>query len=262
MKTATETTHEVKRTRINRLLPYVAVFQSDLHHTLHSWLYRVWVLLSLLVSAGYVLYRYGAYRDGNIVFSGAQMITDLMRWLVLGSVTLVIIQTAGCISSELGNLADSILSRGISRTQYFLGKWHSRLVCVLGTFLLLSLLLLGASYFLLPNEQLTLVGCLVAMLNVSALLIVVVTATVVVSAMAQSTLLGVAVVWTLLYGVGFGLSLLPASYPSPERALQALPNTLKGMYDLHSTYRLLGYAGLLSLGIAVIGLFYFSRRDI
>ena len=39
-------------------------------------------------------------------------------------------------------MADSVVSRGISRYQYFLGKWHSRLVVVLGTFFVIAVLAL------------------------------------------------------------------------------------------------------------------------
>ena len=42
-----------------RFLPYWAVFQMDLHQTLRSWVYRVWVLLSLLAAVGYLIYRFG-----------------------------------------------------------------------------------------------------------------------------------------------------------------------------------------------------------
>ncbi len=262
MKSSTETIRDPKKIRINRLLPYFAVFQADLRHTLHSWLYRVWVMLSLLVALGYLLYKFGAYREGLVVPNVSELLTDLMRWMVLGSVTLIIILTAGCISSECGTMADSVLSRGISRSHYFLGKWHARLVSVLGTFFLLSALMLAISYCLLRDDQLSLVGGFVAMVDVAALLIVAVTTAVAVSALSNSTLLGVAIVWTLLCGLGFGLSLLPPTYPSPERALQSLPNTLKGLYDLSATYRLLIWSGGLSLVIAIISLFCFSRRDV
>ena len=34
--------------KIHRWLPYWAVFQADLRQTLRSWVYRVWVMLSVL----------------------------------------------------------------------------------------------------------------------------------------------------------------------------------------------------------------------
>src|SRR5262249_5677869 len=123
--------------RINRWLPYLAVFQADVRQTLTSWIYRTWVFVSLIAALGYLLYRFAVYHGAKIIQPASLMISDLLRWTVIGSVTLVILLTAGTISSERGTLADSVLSRGISRHQYFLGKWHARLVTVLGTFLVM-----------------------------------------------------------------------------------------------------------------------------
>ena len=188
--------------------------------------------------------------------------SDLLRWTVLGSVTLIIILTAGTISAERGTMADSVLCRGISRHQYFLGKWHSRLACVLGTFFVLAIVMLGGSYFLLHDEHLSLVGSLVALLTVAALLMIITTCGVTISAISNSTLLSVAALWLVLYGTGFVLSLLPVHIPSPDRALANLPNILRGQYDWATVGRLWWGAGLISLCIAAVGMFHFSRRDV
>jgi ABC-type transport system involved in multi-copper enzyme maturation permease subunit len=180
---------------------------------------------------------------------------------VFGSVTLIIALTAGSISGERGNVADSVLSRGISRYQYFLGKWHSRLATVLGTFLSLGLIALVASFFLL-NQDLHPLGSLVALLTVCCLLAVVTTCGVTISAITNSTVLGITVLWVLLYGAGFILSLLPKRFPSPNRALDHFPNILRGMYDWHVLTRLMGWSVLVCGVVAVVGLIYFARRDV
>jgi ABC-type transport system involved in multi-copper enzyme maturation permease subunit len=245
----------------NRWLPYWAVFQADMHQTLRSWVYRVWVLVSVLAAVGYLIYRCGLAHEAGLVQPASKLIADLLRWTTLGSVTLIVVLTAGSISSERGTMADSVLSRGISRHQYFLGKWHSRLTVVLITFVVLSAGVLVASFFLL-HEDLSLTGCLMAILTVSALLAAVVTCGVTISALCNSTVLGIAVLWIVLYGGGFGLSLLPARFPSPDRALNSLPFILKGYYNAEALGQLMGWAGLLSLAVAIVGLAHFARRDI
>src|SRR4051794_40847872 len=134
---------------IKRWLPYWAVFQADVRQTLKSWVYRTWVFVSILVTVGYSLYRYGAEHEGAVLQSASEFISDLLRWTVLGSVSLIIVLTAGSITSERGSMADSVLSRGISRYQYYLGKWHARLLTVLMTFFALGAAALLSSYFLL-----------------------------------------------------------------------------------------------------------------
>jgi ABC-type transport system involved in multi-copper enzyme maturation permease subunit len=251
----------VKNAKINRWLPYWAVFQSDLHQTLQNWVYRTWVLVSVLVAVGYSLYRFGVYREAGIIQKASVHFSDLLRWTVLGSVALIVVLTMGSISSERGTLADSVLSRGISRYQYFLGKWHARLAGVLGTYLVMGLIALTGSNMLL-HEDVTWRGSLVALVTVTAILAAVITAGVAVSAMVNSTVMGIAVLWVFLYGGGFLLSFLPASYPSPDRALASLPFILRGEYDPIALGRLVGWALGGSLVVALIGLVYFSRRDV
>jgi ABC-type transport system involved in multi-copper enzyme maturation permease subunit len=262
MNTVAEAPADAKRVRINRLLPYLAVFQADVRQTLHSWVYRTWVLLSLVVAFGYLLYRFGAYHEAQIYPSASHLMSDLLRWTTLGSITLIIILTAGSISSELGTLADSVLSRGISRHQYFLGKWHARLITVLVTFFLLGLLVLAGSVFLLRDRDISLTGSLVALGTVAALLLVVITCGVTISALCSSTVLGIAAVWLALYGVSFCLSLMPASWPSPDRALAGLSATLCGRYDPEAVKRLVFTCLGTSFVVALFGLFSFSRRDV
>ncbi len=247
---------------INHFLPYWAVFQNDLKQTFRSWIYRAWVLVSLGAAVGYLLYRFGAKQVGGFVQPAPEMMSDLMHWVALGSVTLIIVLTAGTICSERGTMADSVLSRGISRYQYFLGKWHARLAMVLGTFLVIAVLAMIGSIVLLHSENMDLRGSLVALATVAALLILVITCGVSVSALSNNTVVSIAIVWMALYSIGFVLSLLPETYPSPDRALQALPRILRGDFNMHMLSRLISGALSLSLFAALVGMVGFSRRDV
>lgn len=255
------TTAVKKPVTIRRWLPYWAVLQADVHQTLRSWVYRFWVLISVVAAGGYLVYRFAPSHQHGIMQSAAAFVSDLLRWTVYGSAALIAVITAGSISSERGTMADSVLSRGISRYQYFLGKWHARLATVLGTYLVLATLALAGSVLLL-QEDVSATGSLVAILTVAALLAAVTTCGVAVSAVANSTLLGVAVLWLLLYGGGFALSLMPARFPAPDRALRGLPYILRGYYDLDALGQLIGWAAALSGFAALIGMVYFSRRDV
>jgi ABC-type transport system involved in multi-copper enzyme maturation permease subunit len=250
-----------KPTPINRWLPYWAVFQADLRQTLCSWIYRAWVLVSALAALGYLMYRLGLHREAGMTQHASVLISDLLRWTVLGSVTLIIMLTVSSIASERGTLADAVLSRGISRNQYFLGKWHARLIAILATFLVMGLLALTGSYFLL-HEDLSLTGGLVALATVAVLLAAVITCGVALSAVFHSTVLGIAVLWIVLYGSGLLLSLLPSRFPSPDRALASLPYILRGEYDPDLLLQLSGWCALVSGLVALGGLIHFSRCDV
>jgi putative exporter of polyketide antibiotics len=245
----------------NRWLPYWAVFQADMHQAINSWVYRVWVLVSLSAAVGYMLYRYGLAHEAGIVQPASRLISDLLRWTVFGSAALIVVLTGGSISAERGTMADSVLSRGISRYQYFLGKWHARLATVLGTYLLFGIGALVSSVFLL-HEDLSFSGSIVALTTVAAILAALITCGVTVSAIANSTVVGIAILWVVLYGGGFALSLLPPTCPSPDRALQRLPYILQGQYDVRVLTQLVTWSLVLSCLTAVFGMLYFARRDV
>jgi hypothetical protein len=251
----------IKAIQIRRWLPYWAVYQADLSQTLRSWAYRASVLIALLAAVGYLLYRVAVYREAGIIQHGSDLISELLRWSLIGGVALVIVVTGGTISSERGILADSVLSRGISRYQYFLGKLHARLTTVIGTFAIMSAVALTATYFFLYDD-LSLLGCLVAVATVMALLVAATTCGVTVSAITNSTLLGIAFLGVALYGLGFALALLPSSYHTPDRTLSNLGNILRGLYDIRVQGRLIGWSLAASAFVSLVGLGYFSRRDV
>src|SRR5215212_9275941 len=162
--------------RFNKFLPYWAVLQTDLRQTLRSWVYRLWVLMTVLAAGGLLLYKVGLHKEAGLFQSAAAQTGDLFRIMVVGSLALVVVLAVSAISSERGTVADSVLSRGISRHQYFLAKWHARLVVVTATFAVLSCGVLLSSYFLFQDDSqsdLSLMGGLTAVLAVCAVLAVI-----------------------------------------------------------------------------------------
>ncbi len=256
-----EATATNKPVPINRWLPYWAVLQADIHQTVRSWVYRFWVLATTLATVGYLLYRYGVYREAGIIQPASSVVSELLRWTVLGSVTLIVALTASSISAERGTMADSVLSRGISRYQYFLGKMHARLVSILTTYFLMGFLVLISGLFLL-HEDLDYAGCVMALLTVGAMLAAIISLGVTVSAMVNSTAVGIAVLWIMIYGGGFALSLLPDTVHTPEWVLHYLPNILQGKYNATSLFQMMGWSALFSLLMSLVGMTYFARRDV
>jgi hypothetical protein len=199
------------------------------------------------------------------VRSAAGQTGDLFRVLVVGSLALIVVLAVSSVSSERGTVADSVLSRGISRHQYFLAKWHARLVVVAATFAVLAAVVLAAGHFLFRSDaetDLSFAGGLAAVVAVTAVLVVIVSWGVTIGALTNGTVLGITVFWLVLYGAGFLLSLLPEPYPSPDRELARLKYVLRGEYNAAVLWNMvLASAGLSALAAAV-GLYGFSRRDV
>ncbi len=250
-----------KQLRINPLLPYWAVLQMDVRQTLRSWSFRIWIAAALFLSVGYLLHRAAIHHQAGILQNASILMAEVLQFTILIGTTLIIMLTAGTISSERGTLADSVLSRGISRFSYFLGKWHARLLTFVGSFFFIGALALVASVVLLHGD-LSFVGSTLALILVAGILIIVVSCGVTISAFCNSTVLGIAVLWMVLYGVGVALALLEYGMLNPARLLKIIPLLLKGDYDLTMQATLIGYCLAISAGAAFVGMVHFARRDV
>jgi hypothetical protein len=251
--------------RFNKFLPYWAVFQTDLRQTFRSWVYRLWVLMTVVAAAGFLLYRVGVHKEAGIFQSAAAQCGDLFRIMVVGSLALVVVLAVSAVGAERGTVADSVLSRGISRHQYFLAKWHARLVVVLATFAVLSAAVVAASYFLFRSDaetDLSIMGGLAAIAAVCLVLVVIVSWGVTIGALTNGTVLGITVFWLVLYGCGFLMTLLPEPWPSPDRELGRLKFVLRGQFNPAVLKDLVLASAGLSAMAAAVGLVGFSRRDV
>jgi hypothetical protein len=251
--------------RFNKFLPYWAVFQTDLRQTARSWVYRLWVIMTVFAAGAFLLYRVGLHQEAGMVQSAAVQCGDLFRLMVVGGLALVVVLAVSAVGGERGTLADSVLSRGISRYQYFLAKWHARLVVVVTTFAVLAAGILIAGYFLFKSDaesDLTLTGGLAAVLAVAAALCVIVTWGVVIGSLTNGPVLGITVFWLVLYGVGFLLTLMPEPWPSPDRELARLKFVLRGQFNELVLANLVIASAVLSAAAGALGVMGFSKSDV
>ncbi len=292
-----------------RLLPYLAVFQADLASVLRNWVLRAWFLLTAVVALIAILDHAdppAPAAASNVVTAflhpvasasgSVAVLRELLRHYLVLWVTFVVLLSAGTITSELGVVADSVLSRGVSRWQYFLGKLSARLVAVLSVYGLVMLpvtLVLwmerspaaaapaelaasvsgdtlrspeppafGDAALAAAEQPLCLAGAGFALARVAAVLVVVVAAAMAFSAAFTSSLLVIAVSWMTVYGAGFLFALVDLKHVSPTRLLRELSDVLAGSYAASEQCWILaawlGAAALLTLASGVV----FARRDV
>src|SRR5262249_9008708 len=139
-------------------------------------------------------------------------------------------------------------------------KWHARTVVVVVTFAFLATVMLSGFHLLLEDD-LSFSGCLAAVVTISALLAAVVAMGVAVGGMTNSTVVGITVLWIVLYGAGILTSSVRPRFPPGERSVGGRPNPPGGAYTLT---RLPGWVwgGLVAWVVgAFVGLRGFARRD-
>src|SRR5947209_19626507 len=91
--------------KYRRWLPYWAVLRTDVRQTLRSWVYRLWVVVTLLAAGGFLLYRFGVHREAGLTQAAAVHTGDLLRPVALGSLALLGILCVMSISSDGASLA-------------------------------------------------------------------------------------------------------------------------------------------------------------
>jgi hypothetical protein len=281
------------------------VLQADLASLARNWVLRAWFILTVLVALVAMLDQGNSERFGTkpgaavlaALFqadeneSGApETLRELLKLYVVIWVSFVIVLTAGTISSELGVVADAVLSRGISRWQYFLAKWTARLTAVLAVYIFVVLptaivLWLGTPAKSAVNETvgpaeltlteangppgslissrgITLVGLAFGLGQVAAILAFVVTCGVACSASFENTVISIGVGWVSIYGTGLVLSMLDITPFSPGRLIRNLPDILMGRYVAVDQFWLLGGWVGAALVVAILTGIHFSARDL
>lgn len=250
--------------RFHRFLPYWAVLRTDLRQTAQGWLFALWVALVVIGVCGFFLYRVGLQQEAGLVQSAAVLCAEALRAAFLGSLAVVVILSVATISSERGTVADAVLSRGISRHQYFLARQHARVILVGVTFALIStgIIAAGSVLFWGGETDISFSGAAVGIGLLSLLLAVVTAVGVVLGTLTNSAVLGIAIYWLLLYGGGLLLMLAPESWPGPERELSRLRYVLQGYYSAAYYGRVVLIAIAIAIAATICGLISFSRKDV
>lgn len=281
------------------------MFTTDLASVARSWVLRAWFVLTVLVTLVTML-DHGdpqttSQKPGGAVLAAllhpvdtttgeAHTLRELLKFYIVIWVSFVIVLTGGTVSSELGVVADSVLSRGISRWQYYLGKWTARLTAVLGVYLLVmvptALVLWVSSGPAAPVDKSvaqaefeseepgvepaplvlrrshSLAGVAFAVAEVAALLAFVVTCSIAFSASFGSTVISIAVGWVSIYGTGLILSILDVTSFSPARLLREMPDLVRGHYVAADQWWLLSGWVALTLAVMTASGVVFARRDV
>ncbi len=258
---ATATTTSIPAIRFNPILPYFAVLRTDVRQTLQSWVYRLWVIVSLITAVGYGLYKFGIHREVGLVQSASEQTGILLRTVGLITLAFMSLVSIIAISGERGTVADSILSRGISRYQYFLAKWHSRTIVLLLSFALLSALVLAGYHYLLEPD-LTMGGGLAAIFIAMSMLAAVIAWGVTVGAISNGSIIGLTIFWLVLFGGLFLLSYLPEPFPSPSYVINQMRSILRGNFDTWRITKVMMIFWFIAALGGTVGLLGYSKKDV
>lgn len=208
-----------------RILPFQAILRHDLRTLRESWLVRLWLagtaVLTLVVAAG----NWGHFQIAPLVAS------LLFPYLVFPWFLVVMVLGVNPVSgSRVEALADGFLSRPVTRHEFLLAVWTSRVLIVLATYLVVMVPAVAIAVLAkrpAPAEQVTWYGVLAALVVVGLVLTFQVSLAFLLGTLLRRPLVAIVLLLFLWYPVNMVLHTLRMEALSPIRLSQALPTLLR-----------------------------------
>lgn len=235
-------------------MPFRALMEADVAGMLRAWVVRIW---AVLVGAQ-TLFFIAVSLDAPQAHEGLAGI--LGAWPLVWS-TVIIVVAGGAIAAEAGVVADSVLSKAVTRWEYVLAKLSARLLVILGLYLLVA----GPATYIVAKEasgDISQAGVVWAVALIGLALVMLTSLTVMFSTLFNRTLVAVVVMWSVWYVAGTITGLLEIEAVSPLRLVDRLDPMLQGDYKLADQWEsAIGFT-VISIAAALVAVTHFSRKDV
>ena len=209
----------------SRMMPYMAILRHDLRTLWQSWLVRLWLGATALLTFILVGANWIQFRDGTLIAS------ILFPYLVFPWFFVVVVLGVSPVSgSRAETLADGILSRPVSRCEYLLATWSARVVLILGIYLIVTLpaiVVVMLAKRPVPDDTVTIYGIVTALFLVGLVLTFLVSLGFLMGTLLRKPLLAVVVLVFLWYPVGLVLSIFSLEEFSPISLSRAISTQLR-----------------------------------
>jgi ABC-type transport system involved in multi-copper enzyme maturation permease subunit len=201
-----------------------ALFKTELLTLSRSWVLRGWVI-ALGLTEFFVLTGTMLGNRVRAVPASAVLSAHLNGFLLVWSLVIIVLG-AGSVSLESDMIADGILSRACTRTQYIAAKLMARALVVLGVFLLSSAVA-GVCAWRYTANDMTIGTMGTGILIVGLAVLLLLSLGIALSVIANNTVFAIVGALLLWYVASPIFSFMGADYLSPTSLVQSLPRILK-----------------------------------
>jgi ABC-type transport system involved in multi-copper enzyme maturation permease subunit len=208
-----------------RSMPFLAILRHDLRTLRESWLVRIWAVGSALLT---LLLATGGWKQ----LPTAPLVASLLLpYLVFPWFLVVMVLGVNPVSgSRVDALADGFLSRPVTRYEYLLAIWASRVVAVLGVYLLVmvpAVAIVALAARGAPPDRVTLYGVLGALGVVGLVMVLQVSLGFLVGILLRRPLAAIVLLLFFWYPVNLLLHTFRLESFSPISLSQSLPTLLR-----------------------------------
>jgi ABC-2 type transport system permease protein len=235
---------------------FLAILRYDVTLLTRSWVTRVWVLL--LVAPALFLVAVAANEQE---LASETLAAYVAAVLAPFSALAVAVLASSAVSGESGIIADSILSRSVTRTEYLSAKIVARIGFTLGVYVAV---MVPFSYLVIryAAADTSILGVFGGLLMVGVLLLFLAAVGLSVSTVMSNVLFGVLIVLLGVVLSGVVFQFLGLTWLSTTAVVEALPRTFKGGVPAWHVLRVLFVFGALSALALTASVWLFRRKDL
>jgi len=233
--------------------PFWAILQADLRSLFRSRITYGWLLAAVFIQVVRTLGSHGTGTVSDVVSSGLGDFVYIWALLLIGL-------SASSVSSEAGELADSIMSKSVTRTEYVLAKFAARVTYTLVSFAVVTAVLVGLSLRLEVGSYDAL-GLTAAILLVALALVTLTTLGVGLSVAMPSSVTAIVALLVLWYSMTVLFPVVGLGALSPGNLLVMLPQLIGGTFSWDVWYAAAAFAAVATASTALSAA-YFYLKDI
>lgn len=232
---------------------FLAVSEADLKVILKGRLTVAWVAVAIFIQVVRVLGSGGSGTVSSVVASGLSDFLYIWALVLIGL-------SGGAVSSEAGQLADSILSKSVTRFDYVLAKFASRIAYALVTFSGVTAVLVGLSLKA-DADGYNGRGLAAAVILVALAMVALVSMGVGLSVIMPNTMSAIITLLVVWYAMTFFLPILGLDAVSPGHLAVGLSKVAEGSWEIQDWETVAGYLSI-SVASVVLSSAYFHLKDI
>jgi len=227
--------------------------QADLRSLFRSKITYGWLLAAFLLVLVTTLGSRLHGTTSSAVSSGLSDFIYIWSLVIIGL-------TASSVSSEAGELADSIMSKSVTRLDYVLGKFASRIAYTLICFFGVAAVLVGLALRLETSDYNSL-GLFSAILVIALTMVMLTTMGVGLSVAMPSTVMAIVTLLVLWYAMTIFFPVIGLDLLSPGNLLSYVQDIIKGEWTWGNWETVIGFAAI-SIASTTLSSAYFYMKDI
>lgn len=236
-----------------RVTPFLAIMQADFKSLIKTKITYAWLIAGIFLQALRVISM------PAVVGTSFTIVTGFADFIYIWSL-FIIATTASAVSSESGELADSIMSKSVKRYDYILAKFSSRISYVMVIFLTITAVLVGSSIRMLDNNH-EVIGLFSTILFIALIVTMLTALGVAISTLTSSTVISIISLLGIWYSMVFFFPMWDLGLIAPTELLILLEDVIQNIWMGEEWIPATVYLSITTLSV-IVATVYFSLKDL